>query len=77
MSIWMLFNKEFGHGVYIDPFSSEKVTKCLQFVMFFVEISQILSTYNFDIGSKKVIFFCIYVKNMLVLSYETFSIHTD
>ena len=71
----MLANKKFGHCVYINPFSSEKIMKCLQFVMFCVKVIQILSTNHFDIACMKVILFRINVENVLVLINEAQFVH--
>ena len=73
----MLPNKKLGHGVDIDPFSSEKITKCLQFVMFCVKVIQILSTNHFDIACTKVILFRINVENVLVLINEAILVHPN
>ena len=73
----MLLNKKFGHCVYINPFSSEKITKCFQFVMFGVKVIQILSTNYFDIAGMKVILFRINVENVLVLINEAQFVHPN
>ena len=72
----MLFNKEFDHGVDINGFSKRNFrrimfSKGLHFVMFYVEIAYIQRTYEFNIPTNKVIYFCINVKDVLVVINET------
>ena len=72
----MLFNKEFDHGVDINGFSEVNfrginISKGLHFVMFYVEIAYIQRTYEFNIPTNKVIYFCINIKDVLVVMNET------